>query len=147
MSHNGSDRNELRSDQTAASGAGAPDPEVVPKATHRRYTAEYKARILAEADACTKPGQIGALLRREGLYRSHLGKWREQRKQFGLTGLAPQRRGPKPDPQAAEIARLQRENERLLARLRRAENIIDVQKKVAQLLGSPLDETESDEQS
>ena len=144
MSQNGSDRNELSNGQTATSGAGTPDPEVVPKATHRRFTAEYKKRILAEADACTKPGQIGALLRREGLYRSHLGKWREQRKQLGLAGLAPQRRGPKPDPQAAEIARLQRENERLLARLRRAENIIDVQKKVAQLLGAPLDE--SDEQ-
>ena len=135
MSQNGSDRNELSNGQTATSGAGTPDPEVVPKAMHRRFTAEYKKRILAEADACTKPGQIGALLRREGLYRSHLGKWREQRKQFGLAGLAPQRRGPKPDPQAAEIARLQRENERLLARLRRAENIIDVQKKLLSYLG------------
>ncbi len=89
---------------------------------------------------------MGALLRREGLYRSHLATWRRQRAQFGLAGLAPRKRGPKPDPQAAEITRLQRENERLLARLRRAENIIDVQKKVAQLLGAPLDETESDEQ-
>jgi transposase len=146
MSHNGSNRIELNSAQAAVSGAGTPDPEVVPKATRRKFTGEYKERILAEADACTKPGQIGALLRREGLYRSHLADWREQRKQFGLAGLAPQRRGPKPDPQAAEIARLQRENDRLLARLRRAENIIDVQKKVAQLLGAPLDESESDEQ-
>jgi transposase len=146
MSHNGNSRIELNSDQTAVSGASAPDPEVVPKATRRKFTGEYKERILAQADACTKPGQIGALLRREGLYRSHLADWREQRKQFGLAGLASQRRGPKPDPQAAEIARLQRENERLLARLRRAENIIDVQKKLAQLPGAPLDETESDEQ-
>jgi transposase len=145
MSHNGSNGIELNSAQAAVSGAGTPDPEVVPKATRRKFTGEYKERILAEADACTKPGQIGALLRREGLYRSHLADWREQRKQFGLAGLAPQRRGPKPDPQAAEIARLQRENDRLLTRLRRAENIIDVQKKVAQLLGAPLDESESDE--
>jgi transposase len=146
MSHNGIDGAELNNGQAAANPAGTPDPEVVPKATRRRFTAEYKERILAQADACTKPGQIGALLRREGLYRSHLGKWREQRKQLGLTGLAPQKRGPKADLQAAEIARLRRENERLQARLRRAENIIDVQKKVAQLLGTPLDETESDEQ-
>ncbi len=146
MSHNGSDGVKLNGDQAAIGDAGTPDPEVVPKATRRRFAAEYKERILAQADACTKAGQIGALLRREGLYRSHLAKWREQRKQLGLAGLAPQKRGPKPDPQAAEIARLQRENERLLARLRRAENIIDVQKKVAQLLGAPLDETETDEQ-
>jgi transposase len=146
MSHNGIDGGELNKDQAVADGASTPDPEVVPKATRRRFTAEYKERVLAQADACTKPGQLGALLRREGLFRSHLGKWREQRKQLGLAGLAPRKRGPKPDPQAAEIARLQRENERLQARLRRAENIIDVQKKVAQLLGTPLDETESGEQ-
>ena len=142
MSH-GTDRVELNSDM-AALGASTPDPEVVPKAQRRQFTAEYKERILAQADACTQVGQLGALLRREGLYRSHLATWRRQRRQFGLAGLSPRKRGPKPDPQAAEITRLQRENERLLARLRRAENIIDVQKKVAQLLGAPLDE--SDEQ-
>lgn len=146
MPHNGIDHVELNSDAAALGDASTPDPEVVPKAQRRKFTAEYKERILAQADACTQAGQLGALLRREGLYRSHLATWRRQRTQFGLAGLAPRKRGPKQDPQAAEITRLQRENERLLARLQRAENIIDVQKKVAQLLGTPLDETESDEQ-
>ena len=145
MSH-GMDRVELNNDTAALGSAGTPDPEVVPKAQRRKFSAEYKERILVQADACTQAGQLGALLRREGLYRSHLATWRRQRAQYGLAGLAPRKRGPKPDPQAAEIARLQRENERLQARLRRAENIIDVQKTVAQLLGAPLDQTESDEQ-
>jgi len=140
------DHIELNSDKAALGSASTPDPEVVPKAQRRKFSAEYKERILVQADACTQAGQLGALLRREGLYRSHLATWRRQRAQYGLAGLAPRKRGPKPDPQAAEIARLQRENERLQARLRRAENIIDVQKTVAQLLGAPLDQTESDEQ-
>ncbi len=106
-----------------------PDPEVRPKAKHRRFTAEYKKRILDETDACTRPGEVGALLRREGLYSSLLSKWRQQRAQGTLTALAPQRRGPKPDPQADEIARLRRENERLQERLKQAETIIEVQKK------------------
>ena len=145
MSHNGTVPNGLNGGQVTAESAGTPDPEVVAKAERRRFTAEYKLRVLAEADACTKPGQIGALLRREGLYRSHLDKWRKQRRQGTLQALSPQKRGPKADPQAAEIARLRRENERLQERLRRAENIIEVQKKVAALLGAPLDETPSDE--
>ncbi len=104
-----------------------PDPEVRPKAHHRRFSAEYKKRILEEADACTQPAQIGALLRREGLYSSLLTKWRQQRAQGALVALAPKRRGPKPDPSADEIARLQRENERLQERLTQAETIIEVQ--------------------
>ena len=117
--------------ETVASGrrSHTPDPEVVPKAERRRFTAEYKLRILTEADACTKRGEISALLRREGLYSSHLDKWREQRRSGALQALAPHKRGPKPDPQAAEIARLRRENERLQQRLQRAETIIEVQKK------------------
>ena len=118
-----------------------PDPQVVPKAERRRFSAEYKQRILAEADRCTEHGQIGALLRREGLYSSHLTTWRRQREQ----GTLGQKRGRKPDPQAAELKRLQRENERLRARLQRAEHIIDVQKKLAQLLGTSPDETASSE--
>jgi transposase-like protein len=78
-----------RNGQHAADVAGTPDPEVVPKAERRRFTAEYKLRILAEADACTQRGQIGALLRREGLYRSHLDKWREQRRGDGAAGESP----------------------------------------------------------
>lgn len=109
-----------------------PDPEVVPKAERRRFSAEYKQRILTEADRCSEQGQIGALLRREGLYASHLTTWRRQRDQGALS----QKRGRKPDPQAAEIKRLGHENERLRLRLERAERIIDVQKKLAQLLGT-----------
>ena len=120
-----------------------PDPQVVPKAERRRFSVEYKLRILAEADRCTEYGQIGALLRREGLYSSHLTTWRRQRDQ----GTLGQKRGRKPDPQAAEIKRLARENEQLRARLERAEHIIDVQKKLAQLLGTSPYEMLSSENS
>lgn len=97
------------------------DPEVVPKAKRRTFSAEYKLRILAEADACANRGDVGALLRREGLYSSHLDKWHLHRQRGVLQALAPQKRGPKVDPQAAEIIRLRRENERLQARLEQAE--------------------------
>ena len=116
----------------------SPDPEVLPKASRRTFSAAEKLRILNEADACTQPGQIGALLRREGLYSSHLVKWRRLRAAGQLQALAPQPRGPKsapPDPAAEELARLCKENARLQARLAQAELVIDVQKKVAQLLG------------
>jgi len=114
-----------------------PDPEVVPKAERRRFSAEYKQHILQEAAACTQLGEVGALLRREGLYSSHLTTWRQQRRRGELQGLTPAKRGRKADPQAAEIARLQRENERLKAQLERAELIIEVQKKLSQMLGLP----------
>jgi transposase len=114
-----------------------PDPQVLPKAARRRFNAEYKLRIVTEADNCSEHGQIGALLRREGLYSSQLATWRRQREQ----GKLGQKRGRKPDPEAAEIKRLQQDNERLRTRLDRAEHIIDVQKKLAQLLGTSLDET------
>jgi len=122
-----------------------PDPQVVPKAKRRRFSAEYKRRILEEADNCTERGEIGALLRREGLYSSHLTDWRKQRDRGELDGRRNRKRGRKPDPQAAEIARLQRENEQLRSRLDRAEHIIDVQKKLAHLLGTMPVETRSDE--
>ena len=120
-----------------------PDPEVVVKAERRHFTAEYKRRILHEAEACTQRGEVGALLRREGLYSSHLTTWRRQRTHGELHGLTPAQRGRKADPRAAEIARLQRETERLKTQLARAELIIDVQKKLSQMLGLP--ETPSDE--
>jgi transposase-like protein len=107
--------------------------EVVAKAKRRQHPAEYKLRILREVDACKGNGEVGALLRREGLYSSLVSKWREQRGR-----LAGQRRGPKVDPNAAELVRLQRENKRLQEQLERAELIIDVQKKVAQLVGGTL---------
>ena len=123
-----------------------PEPEVLPRAKRRRYSAEYKLRILEEIDGCTQRGQIGALLRREGLYSSHLSTWRQQRILGQLEGLSPKKRGRKPqDPAVEEAARLRRENERLRARLEQAEMIIDVQKKLSQLLGLTADETEMDE--
>ena len=124
--------------------AEVPDPEVVPRAKRRQFSAKYKLRILTEADQCTQRSEIGALLRREGLYSSHLTTWRKQRDQGQLQGLTPQKRGRKPDPQAGELARLQRENAQLRRRLEQAELIIDVQKKVAQMLGLNPDESEKD---
>jgi transposase-like protein len=116
---------------------------VRPKAQRRRYSAEFKRRILQEADACSESGEVGALLRREGLYASHLNTWRRQRQQGELAGLTPAKRGRKVDAQAVELAQLKRENERLQAQLERAELIIDVQKKLSRLLGQS--ETASDE--
>jgi transposase-like protein len=112
-----------------------PEPAVTEKATRRRFSVEYKLRILAEAEASRERGQIGALLRREGLYASTLDKWRKQRARGTLGG---EKRGPKVDEQATELRRLQRENERLQQQLRRAENIIEIQKKLAVLLGAEL---------
>jgi len=108
--------------------------EVVAKAKRRQHTAEYKLRILRELDECKGSNEAGALMRREGLYSSLVSKWREQRKRGCLTPGA-QRRGPKSNPAAAELERLQRENQRLREKLERAELIIDVQKKFAQLAG------------
>lgn len=112
-----------------------PDPEVAERARRRRFTATYKLRILEEADACCRPGQLGALLRREGLYSSHLVDWRKQRNAGALAALAPRRRGRPPTPAITELARLRRENERLARDLATAETIIEIQKKVSTLLG------------
>jgi transposase-like protein len=123
-----------------------PDPEVVPMARRRRFTVEEKLRILEEADACSEPGEIGALVRREGIYTSYLSRWRRARSRGELEGLNPQKRGPKPAADAAltrEVARLRRENERLEKRLEQAETIIEVQKKLSQLLGLNPKENES----
>ena len=118
-----------------------PDPEVVPKAKRRMFSAKYKLRILEEANSCTEAGQVGALLRREGLYSSHLTTWRRQRDKGVLKGLSPQKRGRKrKDELEREVVRLQRENERLQASLEQAETIIDVQKKLSRLLGLATEE-------
>jgi len=109
-----------------------PGPEVRERAVRRRFTAEYKLRILKEAESCTERGQLGALLRREGLYSTNLIAWRRQMEKGTLEGLSPRKRGPKakkPDPSARRIAELERENERLNKKLRQAETIIDAQKK------------------
>ena len=120
----------------------AAETEVVAKAQRRRFTAAEKLRVLREADGCTKPGELSALLRREGLYSSHLSAWREARRRGELAGLTPRARGPKAklvDPRDRKIAELERETRWLQARLERAEGLIEVQKKVSQLLGIPLE--------
>lgn len=139
MSHSSADTNT----SNGKTSATVPDPEVVVKAERRHFTAEYKRRIVQEAEACTQSGEVGALLRREGLYSSHLNTWRGQHDRGALQGLTPAKRGRKADPQAAEMAKLRRENDRLKAQLERAELIIDVQKKVSQMLNLTL--TESDD--
>ena len=114
-----------------------PDPEVREKAVRRRFTAEYKLRILKEAESCTKKGQLGALLRREGLYSSNLVTWRYQLEKGTLEALSPRKRGPKgkgPNPSACRITELEQENERLKKKLKMAETIIEVQKKVSEIL-------------
>ena len=116
--------------------------EVVAKAARRRFTAAEKQRVLREADRCTQAGELSALLRREGLYSSHLSAWREARRRGELAGLTPRARGPKAkpvDPRDRKIAELERETRRLQARLERAEGLIAVQKKVSELLGIPLE--------
>jgi transposase len=118
-----------------------PDPEVVAGSKRRTFSAQYKLGILAEADAAAgQSGAIGALLRREGLFSSHLTAWRRERKDGILKGLTPNKRGPKSkrNPQEEALQLLRRQNQRLSEELRKAEIIIDVQKKVGALLGWPL---------
>jgi transposase-like protein len=124
-----------------------PKTEVIAKAKRKQFSAAEKLRILREVDACRGSGEIGALLRREGIYSSYLTTWRRQRERGELDGLTPQKRGPKEDPQAVENARLKRENERLKKRLEQAELIIDFQKKAAQLFGKTLETPEGDDPS
>jgi transposase len=123
---------------------------VTSKAKRRRFTAEYKRKVLQEADACTESGQIGALLRREGLYSSHLVTWRHARERGELEGLAPKKRGPKaqePNPLAQQLAALERENARLKAENAKLQIICDVQKKVSQLLGVTLPTIPEDDEN
>src|SRR6187402_634544 len=125
-----------------SNGSGRPDPEVperLERARRRQFTVGYKLRILSEADAARTTGEIGALLRREGLYSSHLATWRRQRDEGSLAGLAPRRRGrPAMSAEAAELARLRRENEQLRRQLTAAETVIEIQKKLSALLGLAL---------
>ena len=128
-------------------GAAAvvPEVEVAEKAARRQFNAEYKRKILKEADACTQEGEIGALLRREGLYSSHLSVWRAARERGEIAGLAPKKRGPKvapPDPRDRKIVELERETRRWKARAERAEALVDLQKKVSQILGIALPEND-----
>ena len=125
----------------------AASPELSDRPRRRTFTAQDKLRILAETDRAAETGGIGAILRREGLYSSNLTDWRRQRDAGAIGGLSPAKRGPKaaePNPLAAELARLQQDNARLTRRLTRAEAIIDIQKKVAALLGIPLAPNDSE---
>jgi len=118
-----------------------PDPEVPARHARRRFTIAYKLEILRKADACTRHGELGALLRKEGLYSSHLITWRQQR----ATGLTPKKRGRKAVPVDPEKKKLEQENRRLTMRLKKAEALLDFQKKLSSLLQIPLIPFESDE--
>ncbi len=123
-----------------------PKTEVVSKPRRKQFSATERLRILREVNACQGSGEIGALLRREGIYSSYLTTWRRQKERGELDGLSPQKRGPKVDPQAIENAKLRRENEKLKEQLRKAELLIDIQKKVSQILGVKLPDNPLDEQ-
>ncbi len=125
--------------------AATPDPEVPAKVERRRFTIEYRLRILREADACTKHGALGALLRREGLYSSHLANWRRQRDQGELVAGRARKRGPAARAIDPRVRQLEVENRRLQRKLARAETIITLQKKVAEILGIPLKPLDIDE--
>lgn len=131
----------LRSEQ-----GRVPDPEVADRPVSRRYTAEYKARILKEADQLSR-GELGALLRREGLYSSQISEWRKQRDHAMKKWMEPQKPGPKPEapnPLSDRVAQLERENAALQRKLKQAETIIEVQKKISEILSIPLSPPESD---
>ncbi len=115
--------------------AEVPNPEVEVIANRRKFSQSYKIRILAEAEQCSDSGEIGSLLRREGLYSSHLTRWRQAQQQGKLESGSEAKRGPKADPQATEIARLKKENAGLKQELEQLQLVVDIQKKVSQLLG------------
>ena len=122
-----------------------PDPEVPEKTPRRRFSAKYKLEVLKRADACTQPGELGALLRKEGLYSSNLTTWRRQRDQGLLNAMSPKKRGRKKiekNPLAQEVATLQKETERLRRKLKKAETIIEFQKKISEMLGISQDPDE-----
>ena len=130
---------------SAAGAAGVPDPAVEAKAKRRRFTAEYKLSILREVDRAKEPGEVGAILRREGLYSSLLSVWRRDRDRVAKTGLAARKRGPKAKVVDPRIKQLEREKARLERKLKQAETIIAFQKKVAEILGIPLKSLDDDE--
>ncbi len=117
-----------------SSPEGVPDPELVEKARRRRYSAKYKLAIVREADACSRPGEVGALLRREGLYSSHLGTWRAQRDAGALGALEPKQRGPRPSTDAVELVKVRRERDSARSDLETARRVIEVQGNVSALL-------------
>jgi len=126
----------------------SPDPEVPEIKPRRNFTAKYKLKILSEADRCSRPGELGALLRREGLYSSNLATWRRQREKGLLQAMSPKKRGRKhkeKNPLASRVAQLEKENRRLEQKLKQAELIIEAQKKMSEILGIAQNLAESDE--
>lgn len=141
-----------RADKRRQNGVGPNnrlDPEVLPRtenAKRRTFTVAYKQWVLEEAEKCREqPGGIGRLLRREGLYSSHLTTWRRQQEAGQLAGLTPRKRGPKSNPEAEEVSRLRRENARLTRQLEKAELIIEAQKKLSEILGITLEQETGEE--
>jgi len=131
--------------ETGSNGAKSlTEVEVLVKAERRRYTAEYKLKVLREADHCKQSGEVGALLRREGLYWSNLTNWRKQRERGELAGLRQKTRGPQrreATPLAERVRELERDNARLKRRAERAEGLVELQKKVSEILGIELGES------
>jgi len=128
--------------------SATPDPEVPEKARRRCFSARYKLKIVEQAERCSQPGEVGALLRREGLYWSHLQTWRRQREEGSLQGLSSKKRGRKSvarNPLTEKVKELERENKRLQRKLQRAEIMLDIQKKASELLGIPLETGEEEE--
>ena len=137
-----------RSESSRSEGASsaAPSSQVRPRPTRRYFTAEYKLSVLQEIDACRAPGEIGAILRREGLYSGNLSKWRIQRKQGAMAALTERGRGPKPPTAGSkEMEMLRRENARLRRQLEKAQLCLDIQKKASEMLGIPLNPPTPDE--
>ena len=128
-----------------AGAPGVPDPAVEAKAKRRRFTAEYKVRILREVDRAKAPGEVGAILRRAGLYSSHLSVWRRDRDRAAKVGLAAGKRGPKAKVVDPKIKQLERENAKLRRRNERVELMLSIQKKASELLGIPLNPHDPDE--
>lgn len=135
-----------RATEDTSSGAATPDPEVAATAKRRQFSMAEKRRILAEADRCTKPGELGALMRREGIYSSHLSAWRKHRANAERSALAPQKRGPKPDAHARQVKHLNRDIARLRHKLERAEIIIHAQKKLCVALGLPTSDDRTEDE-
>jgi hypothetical protein len=131
--------------ETVGAGLMIPEVEVAEKPVRRRFSVEYKRKVLKEADGCVRPGEVGALLRREGLYSSHLRTWRAARERGEISGLAPKKRGPKvvvKDGRERRIVELEREVRWWQARAERAEALVELQKKVSEVLGMVLPEAE-----
>jgi len=129
----------------AGAAAGAPEPAVEAKPTRRRFTAAHKLRVLREVDRAREPGEIGAILRREGLYSSQLSQWRRERDRVAKAGLAARKRGPEPKVKDPKVKQLERENAKLRRRNQRLEALVAIQKKASELLGIPLNPLDDDE--